>query len=108
MRIFAALTLMLVVCFTVMAKPGPGATPTYDKHVGPFLKKYCVSCHTGQYAGGGIDFSKVKTAADAKKALRVMKKAAKEVKGKIMPPKGSTMPTAAERKAFQDWIAGQK
>lgn len=112
MRWFAVLALLPVVAFAFGPKPGPKpspAKPTFATNVLPFMKKYCVGCHTGQYASDGVDLGKVKTAADAKKALATMKKAAHEVSKSKMPPSNATVkPTEAERKAFSDWVKAQK
>lgn len=80
------------------------AKPTFAKHVSPFLKKFCVGCHTGANAPDKVDFSKVKTEADAKKYSKWMTEGAHEVAEKKMPPKGMVMPSANESKMFQAWV----
>ncbi len=78
--------------------------PTFTKHVAPYLKKYCMGCHTGKDAPDKVDFSLVKTEADAKKYSKWMTKGEHEVAEKKMPPKGSTMPKADENKMFSAWV----
>lgn len=82
--------------------------PTYDKSVAPFLKKYCLGCHTGKFAADGVDLSKIKSKADAIKERKLLQKGAKYLNAKKMPPKTAPQPTAAEAKAFSDWVAKGK
>lgn len=112
MRWLALFALVPIAAFAFQAKPAkkqPAAKPSFSAHVAPYLKKYCLSCHTGEYAADKIDLSKIKTASDATKSLSIMKKAAKVSTNKSMPPKeNAVQPTAAERKMFADWINAQK
>jgi uncharacterized membrane protein len=92
-----------------MSKPAPVAKPTFDKAVKSFVTKYCLSCHTGSKAADGVDLSKVKTADDAQKMARIMRKSVREVNEKSMPPADAKpKPTAAERKSFADWVGTLK
>lgn len=90
-------------------KPAPApAKPTFEKSVLPFLKTYCVTCHAGPYAPDGIDYSVIKTKADATKGLKNLQKGVKYMKAKKMPPKTAKQPKPAEAKAFSDWVAKGK
>lgn len=103
------LALLALIPFTAVAFQGGSASkPTYDKSVAPFIKNYCVSCHAGPYAPDGVDYSKIKSKADAVKELKLLQKGVKYVKSKAMPPKTSKQPTAAEVKAFSAWVAKGK
>lgn len=103
MKVLAALALVPVVALGFQGS----AKPTFAKNVGPFLKKNCVSCHSGPYAADKVDFSKITTEAEAVRQLKLLKKSAGQVKNKSMPPKGSVMPTDADRKAFTDWVSAK-
>lgn len=103
------LVLLTLIPISAVAFQGTAAPkPTYDKSVAPFLKKYCLSCHTGKFAADGVDFAKIKSKADAIKQRKLLQKGAKYLKAKKMPPKASPQPTAAEAKAFSDWAAKGK
>jgi len=95
--------------FAVQSKPQKAPTPSFAVHVLPYMKNYCLSCHTGEYAADGIDLSKIKTAKDAINSLNMMKKSAKYSSNKAMPPKTEKkQPTDNERKMFAAWISAQK
>ncbi|MBX3117577.1 MAG: hypothetical protein KF784_00810 [Fimbriimonadaceae bacterium] len=84
-------------------KPAP-VKATFAKHVAPYIKNYCVSCHTGKDAPDKIDFSIIKKEEDAKKNIKWFTKGAHEVAEKKMPPKGMTQPKAEETKMFAAWV----
>jgi uncharacterized membrane protein len=101
------LGLAAILSTTVFAQQPAPKVPDFKKEVAPVVKKYCVSCHTGEYAPEGVVFPATMTEAWAKSNARVMRKAAKEIKAKKMPPADSTQPKAAESKAFTDWVAAK-
>lgn len=104
------LTILALIPISAFAfQGGAGAQkPTYDKSVAPFIKKYCVGCHAGPYAPDGVDYSKIKTKADAVKEIALLKKGVKYIQNKKMPPKTALQPKPAEVKAFTDWVAKGK
>jgi cytochrome c5 len=85
----------------------PPAKPSYTTDVLPTLRKKCFMCHTGPMAKK-VDLSAIKTDADAKKKLAVLKKSLKLMQAGQMPPKGGRMATPDEIKAFAAWIKTQK
>ncbi len=106
MKWFALLAVFPVLS-VAYAPPGPEKA-TFKANVTPFLKTYCVSCHATKNAPDGIDFTKIKTAADARKHLKWLKKGVSEMKHKKMPPSGSKQPKATEVAAFRKWVAKGK
>jgi hypothetical protein len=88
--------------------PTKAAKPTYVKDVQPIMQKLCFRCHTGPNGADNIDLAKIKTNADAKKHLAVLKKGFKEMKELKMPPKGNPQPTPAQMKSFEAWLKTQK
>jgi hypothetical protein len=77
--------------------------------VAPFLKAYCVSCHTGEKAKGEFrvdaealpnDFRDPAAAGKWKEVVNVLA-------GHEMPPKKSKQPSAAEVSAVVDWATAQ-
>lgn len=83
------------------AKP---AAPNYNLKVKAVINVYCASCHTGPKAEDGIDFSKFKTEADAKKNKALWMKVKKTLTKKSMPPKGQPQLNAAKRNGIIEWI----
>ena len=86
------------------APPPVAAKPTYVKDVKPTMIKFCFRCHTGPTSAGKVDLSKIQTDADAKKAIKVLKKSLKEIKQGAMPPKGNPKPADKQIRAFDAWV----
>lgn len=85
-------------------RPDPGAQKNYDRHVAPFLKKYCADCHSGEKAEAGIAIDRL-TEKTAKTTDRnIWKKIAVQLEGAIMPPQDSEQPPKEDREAIAGWI----
>ena len=83
-----------------VAKPAKPAAerkgaPTYEKHVLPLLKKYCVNCHGPKQEIGGINVTAFKDEAAVVKARDIWEKIGENIHGGHMPPKNSPQPSAA-------------
>jgi mono/diheme cytochrome c family protein len=87
-------------------KPGQKAStaPSYQGHVAPLLKKYCVNCHGPKQQIGGIDVSAYRDEAAVVKARDIWEKISENVQSGHMPPRKSPQPTQAERAAVTGWI----
>ncbi|HLJ11843.1 MAG TPA: c-type cytochrome domain-containing protein, partial [Planctomycetaceae bacterium] len=91
------------------------AAPTYEKHVAPFFKTYCVGCHDGDDdSKGGLNLLTFKTlmeGGDAGQVIvagksdesRLVKMLLGTAKPK-MPPKDSKQPTATEIELVKRWV----
>lgn len=104
-RVVLAMIVLSAFAVGFQSKP---AKPTYVKDVLPMIKKNCVGCHTGPNSPDKVDLAKIKTEADAKKNLAVLKKSLKEVKEGHMPPQGMPKPASAQVKSFEAWVKAQK
>ncbi|MDX1933261.1 MAG: DUF1592 domain-containing protein [Capsulimonadales bacterium] len=85
------------------AKPASN-TPTFEKNVAPLIKKYCVSCHSGDKGAAGISLHEYTTGAQALKARGLWDRVVTAVASKHMPPKGMPEPTPAEREAIVGYL----
>lgn len=105
----------LVACAAAPAKSAekpvkPGASPStkmpdmYAQTVAPMLKKYCVACHSGPGANSGVVVDLYKNDASLLKARSIFEHIASNIKSQHMPPKGSPMPTQAERDRVVSYI----
>lgn len=77
---------------------------SYEKDIQPLLARYCVQCHQGEKARGGIDFEAFASQGGALKKRDVWKKVADNLESGAMPPEGKTQPTEAERSLLAGWI----
>lgn len=85
-------------------KKKPAVKPTFETMAVPILKKFCVGCHEGKGAAGGLDLAKYKTGALAYEDPDVWDRVIRNVGSGHMPPKGAPAPTEAQRKQFTDWL----
>lgn len=82
------------------------AQQVFQSEITPFLKSYCVKCHSDRYAEGGLDFIVISRRPAAGEFRRSWQAAAAHVQADEMPPADSDkQPTKAERKKFVDWVA---
>lgn len=86
----------------VKKKPAPKptvakVTATFEKQGLPFIRKYCAPCHSADTAMAGIVVTKATTTAQVKSATEVWARVTQNLKTMHMPPKGSLLPTKAER-----------
>ncbi|MET0340797.1 MAG: hypothetical protein ABW252_07330 [Polyangiales bacterium] len=76
---------------------------TYADFGEPFLEKYCVGCHLGARAVGGIDLSTLAGVKEHKD--HVIAHAVDEDASEPMPPPSARQPTDAERARLGTWLA---
>jgi hypothetical protein len=77
----------------------------FDRVAAPFLASYCVKCHAGANAQGGLDLAPVQGDADVRAARDDWDWLRERVALREMPPRGEAQPTDAERAAFDAWLA---
>jgi hypothetical protein len=65
----------------------------------PFFEKFCITCHQGESAPGGIDLKKLRDAKAAMANRAAFDFIAERIKSGSMPPPGAPQPTAAQRDA---------
>jgi hypothetical protein len=91
------LLLILGNCLTV------AADEPFDETVQPFLKKYCVTCHSnGKDAKGGVDFTTM-TVANVAARFEVWESVASVLEERQMPPENEPQPTEAEVDRVLAW-----
>ncbi|AIE86937.1 DUF1592 domain-containing protein [Fimbriimonas ginsengisoli] len=84
------------------AKPQKGV-PTFARDVRPVIKQFCIRCHSGPSASGGIALDKVATEAAARANSQIWDKVAVNVGSGHMPPAGAPAPSKAQRQALVNW-----
>jgi mono/diheme cytochrome c family protein len=92
---------------TVRAKAHASASSGgFDTSAAPFVKKYCIACHSGASPQAGILLSKDKDAAGVLKNRKTWEAVTRNVSDRHMPPPGAAQPTDAERDGITHWIEG--
>ena len=87
-------------------KPAAEPQAEYPTVVQPFLKKYCLSCHSAKRKKGGLDLERFTSPAHVRKDLKPWQQVIEMLEAGEMPPKERPQPTGAERKRIIAWTRG--
>ena len=94
----------------VVADKKPPSTPEVDAKkafrdgVTPFVKEYCLECHSNRRSKGGLNYEvALKNPGDAASSKK-WKQALANVRAHDMPPEDADQPSEQERQQFLDWI----
>ena len=85
-------------------KPVTSSVPNFSTDVSPIVDKYCIKCHSGDAAPGGVRLTKGMTGTAALKNPTIWNKVATNLTNHHMPPEGSPAPTEAQRRAIAKWV----
>jgi WD40 repeat protein len=114
-RILLAIATFVAGAAPQLALADDGIAPTYEKHVGPFLKTYCLGCHDGgDDSKGGlsvITFKSLMEGGDSGEVIvpgksdesRLVKLLLGTARPK-MPPKDSKQPRSEEIEIVKRWV----
>jgi hypothetical protein len=75
---------------------------TFAAHVGPFIARYCIECHSGERPKSGLTLDYPDEIAATADRL-AWAKASDAVRSGRMPPPGRQQPKAAESEAYLTW-----
>jgi len=76
------------------------AQRAFDKDVAPFVKSFCIECHSNRRTKGGLNFEPALKKPGEASASRKWWQAHANVKAHDMPPDDADQPTEEERKRF--------
>ena len=82
---------------------GRGGQP-FETAVLPFVKQYCLDCHSGADAERGVQLDKYRTAAAVAEDRATWRKVQSMLRAGKMPPKDSRRPKEAEIGAVTAWL----
>ena len=92
------------VCLVIAGGLSAARGADYQREIQPLLRKYCVECHEGDLAQGGVTFNTYQAANAKTRDRAVWVKVARQLQGKVMPPSDAKQPTDAERRAILGWV----
>lgn len=106
LRCLKTLSLCFAACviFQTRFAAAEDAPDRFQKHVAPFLQKYCVECHSSGSGEGGIEFDGIDNQADAIDEGRLWVRALDAIDSRSMPPVDSEQPSVEESEAVVEWI----
>lgn len=100
----APLGLALLGSASWQAAKNPTAKPTQKPSSAgpwkPFLDKFCIPCHSGPSAPSGARFDLLGSNEELLAARDLMQAAADKIKRGLMPPPGTSQPSAKQREDF--------
>lgn len=76
---------------------------SFDRHVRPFLKRYCVRCHNPDKTTSGVRVDHL-DATLADRHLKLWEHVHKQLRTGAMPPEDATQPPADDRKRAVEWV----
>src|ERR1700677_3386813 len=76
---------------------------SFDLHVKPFLKRYCMRCHNVDKMSSGVRVDHLNSALEDNH-LRLWEALRKQIGNEAMPPEDEDQPTGAERTRVVEWI----
>jgi hypothetical protein len=83
---------------------GQGPAYSYSTHIAPIMAKYCVSCHSGAQAQGGLSLA-FKSDQDADAAANIWQKVVERVRTGSMPLSGDKV-TTTELARLESYLQG--
>ena len=86
------------------AKAAPSPDSVYVAQIVPFIKQYCLECHTSKKPDAEIQFDKYKTVASIDADAKTWQKVLEMLQSSAMPPDDKPQPKDAERKQVIEWI----
>jgi hypothetical protein len=93
------------VVFAAEPAKRPAAAPQpFETAVLPFVKQYCLDCHSGADAERGVQLDKYRTAAAVAEDRATWRKVQSMLRARKMPPKDSRRPKDAEIGTVTAWL----
>ena len=84
------------------------AEKSFKKGVSPFVKEYCMQCHSNRRTKGDINFEPALKSPGSPSAIQKWAKAFANVNAHDMPPEDADQPLDEERERFLDGLAAIK
>jgi hypothetical protein len=86
-------------------QPRPADAPIadFERQVKPFIVTYCLKCHAGEKAKGGLAFDKIETEADVRKYRQLAERVRAVLDAGTMPPE-DPQPDDKDRTAVLNWL----
>src|SRR5689334_5048901 len=103
-RLGLALAALLTSAALSPAAPAKPA-PDYKKDVAPLLTRYCVRCHSGMRARGGLKLDAYPDEAAVLKSKLTWEKVADALRSGDMPPPNRPRPSDAELATLNGWLS---
>ena len=97
LRLFPALFLLLFGSHQLSAKI------KFEENIRPILERSCLKCHGGEKVKGEVNFSKIKTQADADSRFELWETVREMIEAGEMPPEDNPQLNPKEKTMILDW-----
>ena len=84
-------------------RPAEAEIADFERQVIPFIATYCLKCHAGEKAKGGLAFDKIETEADVRKYRQLAERVRAVLDAGSMPPE-DPQPDDRDRTAVLNWL----
>ena len=85
-------------------KPSAAANASFDATVRPFVKQYCLDCHSGSDAQRGLRLDKYRTVAAVSADRAAWRKVLNMLRARKMPPEDEARPKEEQYEAVSAWL----
>ena len=86
-----------------LPRPSDSPVADFEREVKPFIATYCLKCHVGDKAKGGLAFDKIETESDVRKYRQLAERVRAVLDAGTMPPE-DPQPADGERTAILNWL----
>jgi hypothetical protein len=84
--------------------PAQCPPPVFSRDVAPLLEQYCLHCHDGAAAEGGIVLEELGDATPNARLRPLLLRVADNLRADDMPPAGEPRPSGAELETINSWL----
>ncbi len=98
--------ILCLALFAVSAVASADPVQSFQTRVQPLLTRYCIDCHGPDVQEASLDLSGRDSLDQLTSDPQLWFRVLDQLESRAMPPASAQQPSAAERKAIQDWITG--
>lgn len=90
-------------CLMALSASWTSAEITFEENIRPVLEASCVKCHGAETVKGSVDFTKIRTEADADAQFELWETVVEVVEAGEMPPENHPQLTLEAKKKIAEW-----
>ncbi|WP_417849243.1 DUF1592 domain-containing protein [Thalassoglobus sp.] len=91
-------------CYALEPQASVPGESHFVTNIVPFVNEYCIDCHSGEGAEGGVDFERFSKSSKIQEEYELWEHVHRLIKEQQMPPSDSEQPTSAQLVSILDAI----